>query len=106
MPCIGDLVVLTCYIYEREALQWSVEGTNSTITFKAKDEPGTIKNISNLFANLTMTNQKGENYQNIGNMTSELTVIANESNIGKHVYCSDGQLPRESTTINHSGILI
>ena len=101
--CIGDRVVFRCTVIGPPLLQWVVESIN---TFNTKpiqfnvvtDMPGTIPDPFPEVTNVTLISvvQDTENpFQ--GALISEITVLVTSNTLGKHVYCSDGQLGEQET---------
>ena len=101
--CIGDRVVFRCTVIGPPLLQWVVESIN---TFNTKpiqfnvvtDMPGTIPDPFPEVTNVTLISveQDTENpFQ--GALVSEITVLVTSTTLGKHVYCSHGQLGEQET---------
>ena len=96
--CIGDRVVFRCTVIGPGLLQWAVESINTLFTNPIqfnllRDMPGTIPDPFPEVTNVTLISvvQDTENIFQ-GSLISEITVLVTSNTLGKHVYCSHGQL--------------
>ena len=96
--CIGDRVVFRCTVIGPGLLQWAVESINTFNTNPIRftvltDVPGTIPDPFPEVTNVTLISvvQDTENPFK-GVLISEITVLVTSNTLGKHVYCSHGQL--------------
>ena len=95
--CIGDRVVFRCTVIGPPLLQWVIESINTKpIQFNVvTDMPGTIPDPFPEVTNVTLISvvQDTENSFR-GALISEITVLVTSTTVtlGKHVYCSHGQL--------------
>ena len=92
-----------CTVIGPGLLQWAVESINTfdtnPIRFNLlRDMPGTIPDPFPEVTNVTLISvvQDTENpFQ--GALISEITVLVTSNTLGKHVYCSHGQLGEQET---------
>ena len=100
--CIGDRVVFRCTVIGPPLLQWAVESIN---TFNTKpiqfnvvtDMPGTIPDPFPEVTNVTLISVVRSENSSQSCLISEITVLVTSNTLGKHVYCSHGQLGEQET---------
>ena len=92
-----------CTVIRLGLLQWAIESINTSFTNPIEftvltDMPGTIPDLFPEVTNVTLISvvQDTENMFQ-GSLISEITVLITSTTLGKHVYCSHGQLGEQET---------
>ena len=98
--CIGDRVIFTCTVTEIGRVEWAVESLNTlsstTIVFRIhEDEPGSVL-VPDPFpevVNVTLISaDQSPLHPELGNVSSQITVLVTSNTLDKHVYCGNGRL--------------
>ena len=97
--CIGDRVIFTCSVTEIGRVEWAVQSLNTlnstTIVFRIhEDEPGSVL-VPDPFpevVNVTLISaDQSPLHPELGNVSSQITVLVTNNTLGKHVYCGNGR---------------
>ena len=97
--CIGERVIFTCTVTGIGLVQWAVESLNTldstTIVFRIhEDEPGSVL-VPDPFSevvNVTLISaDQSPLHPELGNVSSQITVLVTSNTLGKHVYCGNGR---------------
>ena len=98
--CIGDRVIFTCSVTGIGRVGWAVESLNTLneniIVFRIhEDEPGSVL-VPDPFpevVNVTLISvDQSPLHPDLGNVSSQITVLVTNNTLDKHVYCGNGRL--------------
>ena len=98
--CIGDSIVFSCAILETGRVEWAVESLNTfsenIIVFRIhEDEPGSVL-VPDPFpevVNVTLISaDQNPLHPELGNVSSQITVLVTGNTLDKHVYCGNGRI--------------
>ena len=97
--CIGERVIFTCSVTGIGRVEWAVESLNTLseniIVFRIyEDEPGSVLDPDPFpeVVNVTLISaDQDPEHNDLGNVSSQITVIVTSNTLGKHVYCGNGR---------------
>ena len=97
--CIGERVIFTCTVTGIGIVEWAVESLNTfredIIIFRIhEDEPGSVL-VPDPFpevVNVTLISaDQSPLHPDLGNVSSQITVLVTNNTLDKHVYCGNGR---------------
>ena len=96
---MGDQISVSCTTIGPGTLVWAVEpyfGFQDRIVI-AVDSDSIDNPIPDVINVTVVSSEQDSSNSQTGNLTSVITIKVTDNNIGRHVHCSDGQLPLEDS---------
>ena len=115
--CIEDRVIFTCSVTGIGRVEWAVQSLNTfredIIVFRIhEDEPGSVLDPDPFpeVVNVTLISaDQSPLHPDLGNVSSQITVLVTSNTLDKHVYCGNGRLKEDeapSKDLNLPGSLL
>ena len=103
--CVGGHVSIICMTIGPGTLQWAIEplfGFDDRIDMNVYEHsPGSVIDnpIPDITSVIIVRAEQDSSNPEIGNITSVITIKVTDSNIGRHVHCSDGRTRFEDSPL-------